>query len=144
MAELTIEEARKIYSSSDSLKSLVLTKFSKEELERNEVTQSEFDKKFIELLGKCTKTIFLNKYGDISILPTNRVELRNKDDEFIFDIQFTGKNKHFWANYYRVWKIFEDTYSLEDVDIKLLMKNKIHIRFGLDDVTPETAMLTRQ
>ena len=144
MAELTIEEARKIYSSSDSLKSLVLTKFSKEELERNEVTQSEFDKKFIELLGKCTKTIFLNKYGDISILPTNRVELRNKDDEFIFDICFTGKHKHFWVNYSRVWKIFMNTYSLEDVDIKLLMKNKIHIRFGLDDVTPETAMLTRQ
>jgi hypothetical protein len=59
MAELTIEEARKIYSSSDSLKSLMLTKFTKEELERNEITQSEFDKKFIELLGKCTKTIFL-------------------------------------------------------------------------------------
>lgn len=55
MAELTIEEARKIYSSSDSLKSLMLTKFTKEELERNEITQSEFDKKFIELLGKCTK-----------------------------------------------------------------------------------------
>ena len=38
MAELTIEEARKIYSSSDSLKSLMLTKFTKEELERNEIT----------------------------------------------------------------------------------------------------------
>jgi len=44
MAELTIEEAREIYTQSDSLKSLMLTKFSKEELERHKVTQEEFDK----------------------------------------------------------------------------------------------------
>ena len=134
MAELTIEEARKIYSSSDSLKSLVLTKFSKEELERNEVTQSEFDKKFIELLGKCTKTIFLNKYGDIS--PTNRIELRNIDDEWMFDIEFTGKNKHFWASYNRIWLILANEFNLQDVDIQRLMKNQMIIRFKFTDVTP--------
>ena len=144
MAELTIEEARKIYASSDEMKSLMLTKFSKAELEKHEVTQEEFDKKFLGLLGQCTKTVFLDENGFTSNLPTSRIELRNSNDEWMFDIQFTGKNKHFWGNYYRVWKIFTNTYSLEDVDIKLLMKNKIHIRFGLDDVTPETAMLTRQ
>ena len=133
MAELTIEEARKIYSSSDSLKSLMLTKFTKEELERNEITQSEFDKKFIELLGKCTKTIFLNKYGDIS--PTNRIELRNIDDEWMFDILFTGKNKHFWVSYFRIWKIFANTYSLQDDAIQRLMKNQVNTVFGLDDIT---------
>ena len=144
MAELTIEEARKIYASSDEMKSLMLTKFSKSELEEHEVTQEEFDKTFLELLGQCTKTVFLNENGYTSNLPTNRIELRNSNNKCMFDIQFTGKNKHFWVHYSRVWKIFMNTYSLEDVDIKLLMKNKIHIRFGLDDVTPETAMLTRQ
>ena len=136
MAEISIEEARKIYTSSDEMKSLMLTKFSKSELEEHEVTQEEFDKTFLELLGQCTKTVFLNENGYTSNLPTNRIELRNSDNECMFDIQFTGKNKHFWANYYRVWKIFEDTYSLEDVDIKLLMKNQVKIQFGLDDVTP--------
>ena len=144
MAELTIEEARKIYNESDEMKSLMLTKFSKAELEKHEVTQEEFDKKFLGLLGQCTKTVFLDENGFTSNLPTSRIELRNSNDEWMFDIQFTGKNKHFWVHYSRVWKIFMNTYSLEDVDIKLLMKNKIHIRFGLDDVTPETAMLTRQ
>ena len=43
MAELTIEEARKIYTSFDEMKSLMLTKFSKSELEEHEVTQEEFD-----------------------------------------------------------------------------------------------------
>ena len=136
MAELTIEEARKIYATTDDMKSLMLTKFSKSELEKHEVTQEEFDKTFLRLLGQCTKTVFLDEAGDESPLPTNRIELRNSDNEWMFDIQFTGKNKHFWANYYRVWKIFTNTYSLEDVDIKLLMKNQVKIQFGLDDVTP--------
>jgi hypothetical protein len=43
MAELTIIEARKIYSKSDLFKDLMLTKFSKEELEQ--VSPDEFDKK---------------------------------------------------------------------------------------------------
>ena len=43
MAEISIEEARKIYASSDEMKSLMLTKFSKSELEKHEVTQEEFD-----------------------------------------------------------------------------------------------------
>ena len=70
MAELTIEEARKIYASSDEMKSLMLTKFSKSELEKHEVTQEEFDKTFLERLGQCTKTVFLDEEGKVSKLPT--------------------------------------------------------------------------
>jgi len=43
MAELNIEEAREIYKQSDSLKEMMLTKFSKEELEKKEVTQEDSD-----------------------------------------------------------------------------------------------------
>jgi hypothetical protein len=49
MAELTIEEASKIYASADSLKDLMLTKFSKEELEQR-INRAESDKKFSEIL----------------------------------------------------------------------------------------------
>jgi hypothetical protein len=136
MAELTLEEAREVYKKSDSLKSLMLTKFSKEELETQEVSQEEFDKTFLELLGKCTKTVFLDENGFTSDLPTNRIELRNSDGKWMFDICFTGKNTHFWVNYSRVWKIFKDKDSLQDNDITKLMKNQVKIRFGLDDVTP--------
>ena len=69
MAELTIEEARKIYATTDDMKSLMLTKFTKEALEKHEVTQEEFDKIFLELLGQCSKTAFLNEVGDESQLP---------------------------------------------------------------------------
>jgi len=49
MAELTIEEARKIYASADSLKDLMLTLFSKEELDQR-INRAESDKKFSAIL----------------------------------------------------------------------------------------------
>ena len=135
MEELTLEEAREIYKKSDALKSLMLSKFSKEELEKHEVSQEEFDKTFLELLAKCTKTVFLDENGNKSGTPTNRMELRNSDDRRLFDIQSTGK-KHFWVNYCRVWSIFESKYGLHDNEIQRLMKNQMKLRFGLDDITP--------
>jgi hypothetical protein len=145
MAELTIEEARKIYNESDEMKSLMLTKFSKAELEKPEVTQEEFDKTFLELLGQCTNTVFLDEYGDESKLPTHRIDLRNSDDEWMFDIQLTGKNKHFLVSCSRVWEIFYDKYSLQYEDIQRFMKNQMKIRFGLSDVTPACgAMRTKE
>ena len=137
MAELNIEEARKIYKH-DELKAMMLAKFSKEELEKHEVTQEEFDKTFLELLGQCTKTVFLNEPGNKSDLPTNRIELSNADGKWLFDIQFTGKGKHFWVNYIMVWSIFESKYELQYTDIELLMKNQMKQQFGMDDTTPDT------
>ena len=136
MSELTLEEARKIYTKSDDLKALMLTKFTKEELEKSEVSQTEFDKTFLELLGQCKKTVFLDENGDKSNVPTNRVELSNSDYDWMFNIQYTGEHKHFWTSYWLVWKIFEDKYNLQVVDIQRLMKNQMKIRFGLCDVTP--------
>ena len=145
MADLTIEEAREIYHTNDKMKSLMLTKFTKEELEKHEVTQEEFDKIFLKLLGQCTKTVFLDENGFTSDLPTNRIELRNSDDEWMFDIQLTGKNKHFLVSCSRVWEIFYDKYSLQYEDIQRFMKNQMKIRFGLSDVTPACgAMRTKE
>ena len=135
MAEISIEEARKIYASSDEMKSLMLTKFTKEDLEKHAVTQEEFDKTFLELLGQCTKTVFLDEDWVESKLPTNRIVLKNSNNDWMFDICFTGKHKHFWLNNFRVWNILADTYSLNYIDIQRLMTNQVKIRFGLDDVT---------
>ena len=136
MAELTLEEARKLYKQSASLKEMMLMKFSKEELEKTRITQEEFDKAFLELLGKCTKTVFFDAHGNECTVPSNRIELRNDSNKWMFDIQFTGENRHFWVNYCRVWSIFESRYGLQDDDIERLMKNQMKIRFGLDDITP--------
>lgn len=136
MAELTLEEAREICKQSDASKSLMLTKFSKEELEKNDVSQEEFDKTFLELLAKCTKTEFLDTDLNISKLPTNIIRLADSDNNWMFNIQFTGEHKHFWVNYDRVWSIFEAKYRLQYGDIKRLMLNQITLRFRMKDITP--------
>ena len=136
MAELTIEEARKIYASSDEMKSLMLTKFSKAELEKHNLTQEEFDKTFLEFLGQCIKTVFLDKHGHENKIPNNRVRLIDATDNWLFDIQFTGKDKHFWVSNSRIWNCLADTYSLNYSDIQRLMKNQMNTRFGMGDVTP--------
>src|SRR5574344_1898980 len=135
MAELTLEEAREVYKKSDSLKSLMLTKFSKEELETQEVSQEEFDKTFLELLNQCTKTVFLDEYGHTSSVPTNRIELRNSKNEWLFDIQFDG-NERFWFNSRRVWYIFEYKYGLTYNAIQKLMLNLVNTRFNMHNCIP--------
>ena len=140
MSELTLEEAREIYKKSDELKSLMLTKFSREELEKHEVTQEEFDKTFLELLGKCTKTVFLDEDSLKSAVPTNRIELRNDNNEWLFDIQFTGERRHFYAQFHNVWSIFKSQYGLSEYDIKRLMKSQMKLLFGMDDITPAVSL----
>ena len=143
MAELTIEEARKIYNESDSLKSLMLTKFSKEELETPVVTQEEFNKTFLKLLEKCIKTVYFDEHGHKSSVPTSWMELMadENDRDWILDIKYTGENKHFWVSYWRVWQIFKDKYNLPDKEIQRLMKNMMGILFGIYDITPKTGQI---
>src|SRR5574344_7440 len=122
MAELNIKEAREIYNNFKRL--------------REKVTQEEFDKAFLELLSQCAKTVFFDAHGNECTVPSNRIELRNDSNKWMFDIQFTGENRHFWVNYCRVWSIFESRYGLQDDDIERLMKNQMKTRVGLDDITP--------
>ena len=136
MAELTLEEAREIYKKSDELKEMMLTKFSKEELEKNDVSQEEFDKTFLELLAKCKETVFIDAHGKESTVPTNRIDLRDDINEWMFDIQFTGKDRHFYVRHCNAWSIFESRYGLNFDDIERLMKNQVHLRFGMADITP--------
>ena len=114
-----------------------MAEFTSEEPETPEVSQEEFDKTFLELLGQCTKQYFLDGIGLDSKLPTNRIDLRNSHNDWMFDIQYTGKNKHIYISYWRVWKIFEDKYQLQYADIERLMKNQMKILFGVDIVTSE-------
>ena len=102
------------------------------------VTQAEFDKTFLEILGKCIKTVYFDEIGHKSSVPTGWMELLadENDHDWILDIKYTGENKHFWVSYWRVWQIFKDKYNLSDNEIKRLMKNMMGILFGIYDITP--------
>ena len=68
--EITLEEAKKLYNSSEEAKAFLLSKFTKDELEgKNIPTQDEFNNFFEEnifpLIDYC-KTSFLDNNGNVS------------------------------------------------------------------------------
>src|SRR5574344_375236 len=130
MAELTLEEAREIYRY-DELKAMMLGKFSKEELEKHEVTQKEFDKTFLELIGKCTKTVFLDEDSLKSAVPTNRIELRNDNNEWLFDIKYTGNPPHFYVSKSRVFSAFAKKYNMNSEELRRYIDKFAEIKFGI-------------
>ena len=83
--EITLEEAKKLYNSSEEAKTFLLSKFTKDELEgKNIPTQDEFNKFFEENIFPLidySKTRFLTSNGYLSQTPTSRIELNNSNDK---------------------------------------------------------------
>ena len=136
--EITLDEAKKLYNSSEESKVFLLSKFTKEELEgKNIPSQEEFNKFFEENIFSqidYSKTKFLDCNGDVSKTPTSRIELRDSDDKWLFDYNYDQKNQQFYYSYYRVYTIFQNQFSLQDDDI--LMKSLVEKHFNLHGVIP--------
>ena len=137
--EITLDEAKKLYNSSEEAKSFLLSKFTKEELEgKNIPTQEEFNTFFEENIFPLidySKTRFLNcNNGHVSKTPTSRILLNNTSGDWLFD--YDHKPQHFYYSEYRVYNILKDKFSLKDVNIQLLMKSMVDKYFNLNGVTP--------
>jgi hypothetical protein len=139
--EITIEEAKKLYNSSEEAKTFLLTKFTKDELEGNILpTQEEFNKFFEEnILSKIdySKTRFLDCYnGKVSKTPTSRIKLRNSNSEWLFDYDYDQAHKYFRYSYYSVYTIFMKHFSLDAVDVSRHMTRLVEKHFNLMDTRP--------
>jgi hypothetical protein len=139
--EITLEEAKKLYNSSEEAKAFLLSKFTKDELEGNILpTQEEFDKFFEENilpLIDYSKTRFLDcDNGKVSKTPTSRIELRNSDDKWLFDYNYDQENQHFWYSNARVYTIFMKQFSLQNVDRHRLIKSLVEKHFNLHVCQP--------
>jgi hypothetical protein len=139
--EITLEEAKKLYNSSEEAKVFLLSKFTKEELEgKNIPTQEEFNKFFEENIFPLidySKTKFLDcNNGHVSKTPTSRIELNNSDNKWLFDYNYEQKNSRFLYSYKRVYLIFMKQFSLHDVDRNRLMKSLVEKHFNLSDIQP--------
>ncbi len=140
MPELTLKEAKQLYKSSEEAKKLMLTKFTKEELEGTIIpTQEEFNKFFEDnILSRIdySKTKFLDCYEYVSKTPTSRILLKNSDDEWLFDYNYDQKNQQFEYSYSRVYTIIMKQFSLLDVDRHRLMKSLVGSKFNLHECQP--------
>ena len=138
--EITLEEAKQLYNSSEEAKVFLLSKFTKDELEgKNIPTQEEFDNFFEENIFSqidYSKTAFLDYNGKVSKTSTSRIKLRNSNSEWLFDYDYDQKNKHFWYSYDCVYTIFMNHFSLQDVDRHRLMKSLVEKYFNLRDTQP--------
>ena len=144
--EITLDEAKKLYNSSEEAKTFLLSKFTKDELEgKNIPSQEEFNKFFEEnILSQIeySKTKFLDcNNGKISKIPTSRIELKNSNNEWLFDYNYDQKNQSFGYSYDRVYTIFMNKFSLEDVDRHRLMKSLVEKHFNLRDTQPKMGSL---
>ena len=145
IAQVSLDEAQKLYNSptaSDDIKLFLLSKFTKEELEgKNIPTQEEFNKFFEENIFPLidyskTKFLNINSYYNSSKTPTSRIELRNSNNEWLFDYNYDQKNQHFYYSYDRVYTIFKRKFSLQDDDRHRLMKSLVEKHFKLRDTQP--------
>ena len=138
--EITLDEAKKLYNSSEESKVFLLSKFTKEELEGKTVpTQEEFNKFFEENIFPLidySKTKFLDNNGNVSKTPTSRIELNNSDNKWLFDYNYEQKNSRFLYSYKRVYLIFMKQFSLQDVDRHRLMKSLVEKHFNLHVCQP--------
>ena len=139
--EITLDEAKKLYNSSEEARVFLLSKFTKEELEGKTIpTQEEFNKFFEENIFSqidYSKTKFLDcNNGHVSKTPTSRIELNNSDNKWLFDYNYEQKNSRFLYSYKRVYLIFMKQFSLHDVDRNRLMKSLVEKHFNLSDIQP--------
>ena len=139
--EITLDEAKKLYNSSEEARVFLLSKFTKEELEGKTIpTQEEFNKFFEENIFSqidYSKTKFLDcNNGHVSKTPTSRIELNNSDNKWLFDYNYEQKRQRFWYSYVRVYIIVIRQFSLQDVDRHRLMKGVVEKHFNLRDTQP--------
>ena len=143
--EITLEEAKKLYNSSEEAKIFLLSKFNKNELEgKNIPSQEEFNKFFEENIFPLidySKTKFLDYNGNVSKTPTSRIQLRNSDDKWLFDYNYDQKNPYFYYSHYRVYSNFQKQFSLQDVDRHRLMKSLVEKHFNLGNTQPDLATI---
>lgn len=116
-------------------KTINVLKLWKEELCEPEEGKVEFAKtkeeRFADLISgidiSSPKTDF-DKYP-------NTLFWFDKDGNCICEYNF--KNKQFWFNYYKIWSVFEDEFSMGSNEIEDFTKIQVEYHFKIKDVTTE-------
>ena len=135
--EITLDEAKKLYNSYEEGKAVLLSKFTKDELEGKTVTQEEFNKFFEETILSTIDDIKPVSGQCLGDMLNNRLIIRNYEDKWLFDYS----NTHFLYSYDRVGSILRSKFSLSLSEINRLMKMQLVKNFNLPYVTPQCVVL---
>ena len=94
-------------------------------------------KEILEMLEKYKSNVrFLTGTFDESKYPTSHFEIFNDDGDWLFDIDYDSKKRHFLYSYYRIFAIFRENYSINYDDFQEVMKSILEEHLNLKGVTP--------
>jgi len=136
---MNLKKLRKMYKENPILKEAFEDTFSSDELGLTEtntiLSQDEFNKAFNKILKGSTQ-----RYLDIDIntskiskKKTTRIEVLDKNNEWLLDYDTNPPHTYFWYSYDRVYNILKTTLSIEPYDIKIFMKSLVETQYKMPD-----------
>lgn len=139
---MNLEKLRKMYNENPILKVAFEDTFSKDELgltENNPIlSQDAFNKAFNNILKGSTQ-----RYLDIDIntnsvskKKTTRIEVLDKNNEWLIDYDTNPKNTHFWYHYDRVYYVLQNLHPLQHDDIQRRMKSLVETQYKILNTQP--------
>jgi prepilin-type processing-associated H-X9-DG protein len=106
-------------------------------INKSKVTQEEFNDLFFELLHKGSKNmVWVGGHA----VPSNQIEIRDENNDWLFNYKYDGKKSHFWYNYPRVSLIFSNRFNINYVEVQELMRDIVDNHLKLKGVTPRMGM----
>jgi len=102
----------------------------------NKDSQEEFNKAFNEILEGSTQRYLNIKTDEVSTEKTTRIQVLNKDGEWLIDYAIDTKNPHFYYRYSRIYTILRIQFSLQDEEIQSLVKSLMGTQYKMKGVTP--------
>ena len=95
-------------------------------------TKELVKKEILEMLEKYKSNVrFLTGTFDESKYPTSHFEIFNDDGDWLFDIDYDSKKRHFLYSYYRILAIFREKYSINYIDFQEVMKSILEEHLSL-------------
>ena len=101
-------------------------------------TKELVKQEILEMLEKYKSNVrFLDGYFHVTKYPTSHFEIFNDDGDWLFDIDYDSKKRHFLYSYYRILAIFRENYSINYDDFQEVMKSILEEHLNLKGVTPK-------
>ena len=145
---MNLEKLRKLYNENPILKVAFEDTFSKDELGLTEnntssetnpiLSQDAFNKAFNNILKGSTQR-YLDPDIDfikVSNQKTTRIDVLDKNNEWLIDYDTNPKDTHFWYHYDRVYDVLQNLHHLQHDDIQRCMKRLVETQYKILNTQP--------
>jgi hypothetical protein len=141
--KITLEEAKSLYAKNESVREFLESKFSKEELtanttpqEKEETLEQKFKRVWEEkILTQCSCVQFMDANGVPVKTPTPHIQVVDREGIWLFDYDYSSKNKHFYYADHSVYSVLSKEVSSDVDDIQGCIKSWVETTLGIQGLT---------